>query len=990
MCGGGGKGTGGYNMYGGRWGNLTPQQQVTTQASPEAIGWYQQAMSKAQQAANTPWQNYSTNPADFVAQLNAQQQAAQQGLGAQAAYTAPYAQMGAGMQAAAGMGNAAQMAGSYMNPFMQQVVSPVQQALQQQQGQQLAQQQAEAIRAGAFGGDRSGIQRQVLRGQQQLGMGQALSPLYQTGYGQALGAAQTDLARQLQAGQALSQAGLQAQQASLAAGTLGQQTEQAGKTALYNQFQQARMFPYQQAQFLANIAGGLGPLLGQQNYQSQATNPFGMFLADGGAVDENRMGGAVTDGGDYARGGYAYGGVEDTAAEQEKMYSDLNKPVDTSIPTGQIQAARGLEAAQFAPMPKSESGLDKASKLIGAAKGIYDVGKGAYDAVGGLSGLGSAVKTGLSFLPFLKDGGVAGYKDGGDPEDDVFERGLLGAESGRRQFDPRGQVITSPKGALGIAQIMPSTAPEAAKLAGLEYDPERLRSDEGYNKALGRAYYNEQLRRFGTPELALAAYNAGPARVQRALDQAGPGGDVMSLLPKETQAYVPRALGLAGANADEAIRQARAKDRGFMALDESSRQGVGAAAPEESQGFLDKVTQPDVLLPALGGLGAALEGMVTSPTVGIGGALLRGAGAGLGKGAQLAIETPKTLAETARIKQEAGKIGAEAAKIAGVDTQKQQAEIDAIRAGLYQTIVVPGEGVLLFDKNNPYKGYTKIMEEDGTPVAGKEHLAEEVKKSPSAPQTTETVPGHPWESKSVTDVPKDFKPSGQAPLALDPVAAQEAKTRGYDEAARARASGSDASRQMMRIAEMEEAVKSLETPKGGWLTKQGPWANQRLDLAKGINFLTSAIAGKEAVPADEIASMEVLNKDAFRLGSAATSALSGHPAASIIEQSVVATPSLANTKMGYQRLLAGLKMAAQYEQDRGKFFSNYYNKFHNTQQAQEAFDQYNPPQKYAQRAIASVIRPEHMEALRKFGPNIKSQIDKIYGAGTTDALMMGQ
>ena len=192
---------------------------------------------------------------------------------------------------------------------------------------------------------------------------------------------------------------------------------------------------------------------------------------------------------------------------------------------------------------------------------------------------------------------------------------------------------------------------------------------------------------------------------------------------------------------------------------------------------------------------------------------------------------------------------------------------------------------------------------------------------------------------------------------------------------------------LMRISEMEEAVKALETPKGGWLTKQGPWAEQRLNLAKGINFLTSAITGKEALPADEIASMEVLNKDAFRLGSSAISALSGHPAASIVEQSVVATPSLANTRMGYQRLLSGLKMAAQYEKDRGAFFSNYYNKFHNTQQAQELFDQLNPPQKYAQKAIAAVVLPAHLEALKKYGPNIKNQIDSIYGAGTTQALM---
>ena len=498
--------------------------------------------------------------------------------------------------------------------------------------------------------------------------------------------------------------------------------------------------------------------------------------------------------------------------------------------------------------------------------------------------------------------------------------------------------------------------------------------------------------------------------MQKALARAErEGGDYLSYLPTETRAYVPKVMGLAGARSEdegitrvtpEAVSRARSglgldriagnftpEQRRMMALDESSKSGVGAA--KEEGGLGDYLTSEEFLIPALTGLGTAATTMLGAPTTNIGSAIGMGLGAGTVAGAQQVLPTKAKQAEIERAKQEAGRIGVEAQKIAGVDTQKQQAEIDAIRAGLYQTVVVPGEGVLLFDKNNPYAGYTKIMEADGTPVSGKERIVEEVKRSGSPTSTTKSQL-HAWETPTATDVPSNYNPSGQATLALDPTAAQEAKTRGYGEAEKARSLGADASRQMMRIAEMEEAVKSLETPKGGWLTKQGPWADQRLNLAKGINFLTSSITGKEALPADEIASMEVLNKDAFRLGSSAISALSGHPAASIVEQSVVATPSLANTKMGYQRLLAGLKLAAQYEQDRGKFFSNYYNKFHNTQQAQELFDQLNPPQKYAQKAIASVILPAHLDALRKYGPNIKDRIDKIYGAGTTDTLLMGQ
>ena len=44
---------------------------------------------------------------------------------------------------------------------------------------------------------------------------------------------------------------------------------------------------------------------------------------------------------------------------------------------------------------------------------------------------------------------------------------MLVAETGGKQFDSHGQVMRSSKGAVGIAQVMPATGPEAAKDAGL-------------------------------------------------------------------------------------------------------------------------------------------------------------------------------------------------------------------------------------------------------------------------------------------------------------------------------------------------------------------------------------------------------------------------------------------------------------------------------------------------------------------------------------------
>jgi hypothetical protein len=120
---------------------------------------------------------------------------------------------------------------------------------------------------------------------------------------------------------------------------------------------------------------------------------------------------------------------------------------------------------------------------------------------------------------------------------------MIGMESRGKQFDKSGAPLTSPKGAIGIAQIMPATAPEAAKLAGLPYDITRLKNDEAYNLALGEAYFEKQLRDFGGDERkAAAAYNAGPGAVRRAIAKGGPNGWI-NHVPRETQNYVAQIPG---------------------------------------------------------------------------------------------------------------------------------------------------------------------------------------------------------------------------------------------------------------------------------------------------------------------------------------------------------------------------------------------------------------------------------------------------------------
>lgn len=131
----------------------------------------------------------------------------------------------------------------------------------------------------------------------------------------------------------------------------------------------------------------------------------------------------------------------------------------------------------------------------------------------------------------------------------------VGTESNGRQFAANGQPLTSAKGAIGIAQVMPDTAPEAAKLAGLPWDETRYKTDPTYNKALGLAYFQRQLQdNGGDLAKAYAAYNAGPGRLADALKKAeksvalaknDPNAKAipwLNFLPKETRDYVAKNL----------------------------------------------------------------------------------------------------------------------------------------------------------------------------------------------------------------------------------------------------------------------------------------------------------------------------------------------------------------------------------------------------------------------------------------------------------------
>lgn len=109
----------------------------------------------------------------------------------------------------------------------------------------------------------------------------------------------------------------------------------------------------------------------------------------------------------------------------------------------------------------------------------------------------------------------------------------------------------SPAGALGLMQLMPSTAKQVARQNGLSHSVSSLTSSPQHNIELGCHYLEDLLQQFdGSYPLAIAAYNAGPSRVTKWLKTFGDPRkgqvdllDWIELIPvPETRNYVQRVL----------------------------------------------------------------------------------------------------------------------------------------------------------------------------------------------------------------------------------------------------------------------------------------------------------------------------------------------------------------------------------------------------------------------------------------------------------------
>ncbi|MBU6235548.1 MAG: lytic transglycosylase domain-containing protein [Alphaproteobacteria bacterium] len=129
--------------------------------------------------------------------------------------------------------------------------------------------------------------------------------------------------------------------------------------------------------------------------------------------------------------------------------------------------------------------------------------------------------------------------------DKALVHALIRQES---QFDAN---AVSPSGALGLMQVMPATAKMTAKRNDLMHNTSLLTANPRHNVQIGSLYIREMLDRFdGNLPMAIAAYNAGPGRVQQWAKEFGdprsPNVDTIDWMESipiyETRNYVQRVM----------------------------------------------------------------------------------------------------------------------------------------------------------------------------------------------------------------------------------------------------------------------------------------------------------------------------------------------------------------------------------------------------------------------------------------------------------------
>lgn len=205
------------------------------------------------------------------------------------------------------------------------------------------------------------------------------------------------------------------------------------------------------------------------------------------------------------------------SAPQQTVAQQVLTP-QPQMPTMPPPQAGGLGATPpamgMAPPPESP-GMEAQQTGVQAPEGMAEGGIIGLDIPDGMYDEPSNG----GFNDGYNGGGLVAFAKGGYTLDTAWNR-IKKLEGG---LGPNGEMRVSSAGAVGPSQLMPATAPEAARLAGLPWDEKRYRTDPAYNEALGKAYYASRVAaRGGDYAKAALDYHSGMGNVDKG--NIGPAG----------------------------------------------------------------------------------------------------------------------------------------------------------------------------------------------------------------------------------------------------------------------------------------------------------------------------------------------------------------------------------------------------------------------------------------------------------------------------------
>jgi hypothetical protein len=275
---------------------------------------YMDYYQRAKEASDIPFAGYTGDRFVGMSPEEMQMGAGIQGLFGSAFGYDPTGQLQAlAGQAAPQMGDVQSLLdvdiGAYQSPYQQQVIDLAMQDIQEQS--EMAQQRAQeaAIGAGAFGGSRSALLETEATKPYAQAAAETAAGLRQAGYQRALGAAESDIARQQQRALFAPEMELRSrqQQAGLLSGLLGGQQQALGLLGGYGALsrglgQQEQDFAFQEfmreqgypAYSLGLLGQGLGmmpQLVGQTSTVQEQAGPMGVLGGLAGLGSSLALGG---------------------------------------------------------------------------------------------------------------------------------------------------------------------------------------------------------------------------------------------------------------------------------------------------------------------------------------------------------------------------------------------------------------------------------------------------------------------------------------------------------------------------------------------------------------------------------------------------------------------------------------------------------------------------------------------------------------------------